>query len=94
MKGVFKVISTLALFNLHFLSVAFCAITFADEANTPFVSRTVDVADIKVHLGPEPAGAPILAGTAPLANSKKQRVKRKPEIERVEDRRAVAMKEE
>lgn len=49
MKGVFKVISTLALFNLHFLSVAFCAITFADEANTPFVSRTVDVADIKLH---------------------------------------------
>jgi hypothetical protein len=93
MKGVFKVISTLALFNPHFLSVAFCAITFADEANTPFLSRTVDVAGIKLHLGREPAGAPILAGIAPLPNAQKQRMKRKPEIERLGDRRAVAMKE-
>jgi hypothetical protein len=94
MKGVFKVISTLALFNPHFLSVAFCAKTFADEANTPFLSRTVDVAGIMLHLVREPAGAPILAGIAPLPNSKKQRVKRKPEIEWVEHRRSVAMKEE
>jgi hypothetical protein len=49
MKGVFKVISTLALFNLHFLFVAFCAITFAEEASTPFVSRTMDVAGIKLQ---------------------------------------------
>jgi hypothetical protein len=93
MKGVFKVISTLALFNPHFLSVAFCAIAFADEANTPFVSRNVDVADIKLHLARERASAPFLTGIAPLPNCKKQGVKRKPEIERVEDRRAVAMKE-
>ena len=86
MKGVFKVISTLALFNPHFLSVAFCAITFADEANAPFLSRTVDVAGIKLHLGREPAGAPILGGIAPLPNSQKQRMKRKPEIERLENR--------
>jgi hypothetical protein len=49
MKGVFKVISTLALFNLHFIFVALCAITFTDKANTPFVPGTVDVADIKLH---------------------------------------------
>jgi hypothetical protein len=90
MKGVFKVISTLAPFNLHFLSVAFCAIPFAEEANSLLVSRTVDVAGIKLHSGREPAGASILAGIAPLPNSKKQRVKRKSEIERVKDRRGVA----
>ncbi len=47
MKCVLKVIPCLAVFGVHLLSIAFSAITFADEPMTPFVSRTVEVASVK-----------------------------------------------
>ena len=75
MKWTLKVIPSLAVLGLHFPSIAFSAIEFANEENTPFVSRTVDVADIKPHLAREPGSAPILAGITPIPNSKKLRVK-------------------
>jgi hypothetical protein len=52
MKWVFKVISTLALLNLRFLSVAFYVITFADES---------------MCLAHDRASAPFLTGIAPFS---------------------------
>ena len=47
MKCVLKVIPCLAVFGIHLLSIAFSAITFADEPMTTFVSRAVEVASVK-----------------------------------------------
>jgi hypothetical protein len=57
MKCVLKVIPCLAVFGLHLLSMAFSSTTFADKPMTPFVSRTVEVADAKPHLAHARANA-------------------------------------
>jgi hypothetical protein len=68
-------------------------IAFASDGKTPFVSCFLEVADVKLHLASPRAGAPFLTCITPIPNSKKQRAKRKPELELLEDRPAGAMKE-
>ena len=49
MKRMLKVIPRFAVIGPRLPSATFSAIAFADEAKTPFVSRTVEVADVKPH---------------------------------------------